>query len=231
MTDWSTLTLEPIVAASPIWIRLRDTFTGGPPTGPVSVALERRIDADWVPIEHPYQLSVTGDLAFVNLGRTRDPGAVGTFGVRVTVDSFGTISEAADGAAAVTKTITPWAPDAPVVPLLPDDLRLFPGPSYAFPTRTPLLSGQVLDSHGDPAPRARVWATATVQNAPLTEEVRSGGDGRFRLALRWSAGITDIHAAHGARSGLLTVRVPDDLSSTHQITLNMTQEHAHARVP
>jgi len=219
MTDWSTLTREPIVAASPIWIRLRDTFTGGPPAGPVSVSLERRVGVNWVPIEHPHQLSATGDLAFVNLGRARVPGAVGTFDVRVTVDSTGAISEAADGSAAVTKTITAWALGTPIVPLLPDNLRLFPGPSYAFPTRTPLLSGQVLDAHGDPAPRARVWATATVQNTLLTEEVRSGGDGRFRLPLRWSAGATDIHATHGAQAGSITVLVPADLSSTHQITL------------
>jgi hypothetical protein len=219
MIDRSTLALEPMVAASPIWIRLRDTFTGGPPTGPVSVSLQRRLGVDWLALEHRHQISATGDLAFVDLGRTRDPDAVGTFDVRVIVDSPGTISVASNGDAALTTKVTAWAPGAPIVPLLPDNLRLFPGPSYAFPTRTPLLSGQVLDSHGDPAPRARVWATATVQNRLLTEEVRSGGDGRFRLPLRWSAGATDIHATHGAQAGSITVVVPADLSSTHHITL------------
>jgi hypothetical protein len=219
MTDRSNLTLEPIVAASPIWIRLRDTFTGRPPAGQVRVSIERRVGEDWIPIAQRHQLSATGDLSFVNLGRTRHPAAVGTFDVRIVVDCPGTIPEAADGGAVVTKTITAWAPDTPDVPLLPDELRLYPGPSYAFPSGTPLLAGQVVDAHGDPAGRARVWATATVQNTLLTEEVRSDGDGRFRLALRWSAGTTDVRASHGAQAGSITVSLPADLSSTHQITL------------
>jgi hypothetical protein len=219
MTDWSTLTAEPMLAASPIWIRLRDTFTGRPPAGPVRVSIERRAGADWIAFEHRHQLSATGDLAFVDLGRTRDPGAVGTFDVRIFVDCPGAIPEAAGGGVAVTKTITAWAPGAPAAPLLPDDLRLFPGPSYRFPSGTPLLAGRVFDAHGDPAGRARVWATATVQNTLLTEEVRSDGEGRFRLPLRWSAGATDVRATHRAQTGSITVSLPADLSSTHQITL------------
>jgi hypothetical protein len=219
MTDWSTLTLEPMVAASPLWIRLLDTFTGRPPAGPVRVSIERRAGGEWIPVAQRHQVSAVGDLTFVNLGRTRDPGAVGTFDVRITVDCPGTIPEAAGGSAVIIKTITAWAPDAPDVPLLPDALRLFPGPSYAFPSGTALLAGQVVDAHGDPAGRARVWATATVQNTLLTEEVRSDGDGRFRLPLRWSAGSTDVRATHGAQAGSITVSLPADLSSTHQITL------------
>jgi hypothetical protein len=219
MTDWSTLTLEPMIAASPIWIRLRDTFTGRPPAGPVHVSIERRVGADWIALQQRHQLSSTGDLTFVGLGRTRDPAAVGTFDVRILVDCPGTIPEALDGGAAVVKTITAWAPDALDTPFLPDDLRLFPGPSYGFPAGAPLLAGRVIDAHGDPAGRARVWATATVQNTLLTEEVRSDGEGRFRLPLRWSAGATDVRASHGAQAGSITVSVPADLSSTHQITL------------
>jgi carboxypeptidase family protein len=219
MTDWSTLTLEPMIAASPIWIRVLDTFTGRPPAGPVNVRIERRVGAGWIGFEHRHQVSSTGDLTFVNLGRTRDPVAVGTFDVRVFVDYPGAIAEAAGGGAAITRTITAWAPDAPDVPSLPDDLRLFPGPSYSFPAGTPVLAGQVVDAHGDPVERARVWATATVQNSLLTEEVRSGGDGRFRLSLRWSAGATDVRASHGTQAGSITVSLPADLSSTHQITL------------
>jgi hypothetical protein len=219
MTDWSTLTLEPMVAASPIWIRLLDTFTSRPPAGPVRVSIERRAGDGWLAIAQRHQVSAAGDLTFVNLGRTRDPEAIGTFDVRVFVDCPGSIPEALGGGAAVTKTITAWAPDAPDVPLLPDALRLFPGPSYAFPSGTPLLAGQVVDAQGDPTPRARISATATVQNTLLTEEVRSDGDGRFRLPLRWSAGTTDVRASHGAQAGSITVTLPAALSSTHQITL------------
>jgi hypothetical protein len=76
-----------------------------------------------------------------------------------------------------------------------------------------------MDPAGGPVARARVWANATVQNTPLTEEVRSDGDGRFRLPLRWSVGATDVNASDGAHAGSITVVLPADLSSTHQITL------------
>ena len=219
MTNWSKRRTETIVAASPVWILLRDTFTGGPPVDRVAVSLERLAGTTWVPFAHRHQLSLSGDLVFLNLGRTRDPGAVGTFDVRVTATVPGSISEASNGDPALTTTIAAWAPDAPVVPAMPDDLRFFPGPGYRFPGGTPLLAGQVLDSNGNPAPRARVWATATVQNASLTEEVRCDDEGRFRLPLRWFAGAVDIHATAGAESGSILIFAPAALSSTHQITL------------
>jgi Carboxypeptidase regulatory-like domain len=207
------------IAASPIWIRLEDTFTGEPPAGPVAVALERRDGQRWLPFAYRHRLSRTGDLGFVNLGRERDPATVGSFDVRVTVTSPHTVAESASGDAAIETTVAAWAPDAPAPALVPDTLRLFPGPSYAFPPGTPVLSGQVLDSAGDPVGRARVWAAETVQNAQLVEEVRTSGDGRFRLPLRWSAGATQIHASRGPSSGVITVTVPADLSSAQQITL------------
>jgi hypothetical protein len=214
-----TSMFEPIVAASPVWIRLVDAFTGRPPAGPLSVAIERRDGASWIAFEHRHQISSTGDLGFVNLGRTRDPATVGTFDVRVTVTGRGTICEGPGGDADVTATVTAWAPDAPAVPVVPLVLRMFPGPAYAFPTGTPLLAGRVVDAGGEPVARARVWAAATVQNALVTEEVRSDDDGRFRLPLRWSAGPTDVKATRGAQAGSISVVAPTDLSSTHQITL------------
>lgn len=219
MTDWSDLRVERSVAASPIWIQVRDTFSGGPPVARVSVTIERRSGAEWVPLANRHQLSATGHLAFVGLGRTREPAAVPPFDVRVTFSSPGTIPEAWNGESALVTTVVPWAADAPTVPALPDSLRLFPGPAYAFPSGTPLLAGIVVDSGGAPAPRARVWATETVQNQVLTEEVRSADDGRFRLPLRWSAGTTDIHAARGVSAGSVTVTVPAGLSTIQQIVL------------
>jgi Carboxypeptidase regulatory-like domain len=213
------VTREVTIAASPIWIRLQDTFTGEPPSGPVVVSLERRDGPRWIPFPYPHLLSRAGDLAFLNLGRTRDPGAVGSFDVRVTVTSPHTVAESITGDPDLVITVTAWAPDAPVTPQSPDNLRLFPGPSYHFPPGTPVLAGRVVDAAGVPVARARVWATETIQNAQVVEEVRTGGDGRFRLPLRWSAGATDVHARRGLSSGAITVTVPTDLSSTQQITL------------
>ena len=208
------------VAASPVWVRLTDTFTGRAPTGPLTVTLERLTAAGWVEVRLPYRLTAGGDLAFVNLGRTTDPGAMGAFDVRVTVTRPGSITETAAGTAALVTTITSWAPDAPVVPSTPDGVRLFPGPAYDFPARIPLLGGRVVDPAGDPVERARVWVDETVQSSLLrTEEVRTDAGGWFRLPVRWSDGPTDVRASRGALSGVTTVSLPAALSSLQQITL------------
>lgn len=219
MIDRSTVTPEQTVAGSPIWVRLRDTFTGRAPVGPISVSAQRSAGAGWVALEHPYQLGPDGDLAFVNLGRTRDPGALGAFDVRITVAGPGMIPEDANGDPVLTATVTAWASDAPAVPPRPDELRLFPGPGYRFPAGTPLFAGVAVDASGDPVARARVWTTETVQSTLLREEVRSDGEGRFRLPLRWSAGATGVNASLGTLAGSIAVLVPAALSSTHQITL------------
>jgi hypothetical protein len=219
MTEWSGVATEHRIAASPIWIRLRDTFTGRPPSGPLTIDLERRTGATWAPFDYRHQVSRQGDLAFVNLGRSHDPAAVGTFQVRVTVGCPGMIAEAANGAPALTTSVTAWAPDAPSPPTQPDVLRFFPGPSYAFPAGVPLLAGRVVDGAGVPLARVRVSSMATVQGALLTEEVRTDATGFFRLPLRWSSGATDVRAALGGRTAAITVSVPADLSTTQQITL------------
>jgi hypothetical protein len=79
-----------------------------------------------------------------------------------------------------------------------------------------------MDSGGASVARARVWAKETVQSMDLFEEVRTDGDGRFRLPLRWSPGLpahTDVHATDGTTTGSIQVSLPSALTSTHQITL------------
>jgi hypothetical protein len=219
MTTWTRLAGEQRLAASPIWIRLRDAFTGRPPSGPLSVALERRTGATWAPFEYRHRLSSAGDLAFLNLGRSHDPAAVGSFDVRVTVGCPGMIAEAANGDPAVTTTVHAWAPDAPATPAGPVVLSFYPSPAYAYPAGLPLLAGRVVDADDAPVSRARVSSTVTVMGTDLTEEVRTDVDGYFRLPLRWSAGATDVKAAHLGRTAVTTISVPADLSTTQQLTL------------
>ena len=219
MTDWLHVESERRIAASPIWIKLRDAFTGRAPMGPLTVALERRTGATWTPFRHRHQVTPAGDLAFVNLGRSRDPATSGSFDVRVTVGCAGMIAEAANGDDAITTTVITWAPDAPATPAQPDVLRFFPGPAYGYPAGVPLLAGRVVDSAGLPVGRVRVFSTTTVQGTQLTEETRTDADGYFRLPLRWSTGATDVKAALGGRNAAITISVPADLSTTQQMTL------------
>ena len=106
------------LAATPLWLRLVDEFSGRPPTGPLAVLLERHNGAAWEPLVHAHQISSRGDLGFLDLGRGR-PGDAGTFDVRVTVTAPHTQSATATGAANVTRTITLWSEQSLPTPVPP----------------------------------------------------------------------------------------------------------------
>lgn len=216
------MTLDPAnmdvrVAATPIWLRLVDTFTGRAPRD-LHVLIERRVSvSEWVVLEIPHQLSSNGDLGFLGLGKAR-AGSVGSFDVRVTVSAPGTVVDAGGGAERWEGTVAVWTDRTPPTPTA-QVVQLFPAPDYAFGPGVPLLAGRVLDAGGDPVDRAEVRASETVGTATLVEEVRTRPNGWFRLPLRWSAGSTQVDAALGGLSGSTTIVVPDDLATQPTITL------------
>lgn len=213
----SGLRFESRLAVSPVWLNLVDTFTGRPPSGPLEVHLTKRVGATWVPLAVPHQISSSGDVGFLNLGRGR-PGDTGTFDVRVTISSPRTITRAPTGEAFVESTVPIWLPDAPPKPFA-QLVSFVPGPDYGFGHGIPLLSGRVVTSNGDPVDRARVSATEIVRGSAVVEEVMTAPNGWFRLPLRWSAGATQIDAVSGALSGGKPITVPDDLPVIVTITI------------
>jgi hypothetical protein len=147
---WSALTLEPTITASPIWIRLRDTFTGRPPAGPVHVSIERRVGANWIALQHRHQLSSTGDLRSsasaapairrrsgrsTSASSSTAPGRSRGIGRR----RGGHQDHHRLGAGRARQSVSAGRP-APV-----------PRPELRLPRGTPLLAGRVIDAHGDPA--------------------------------------------------------------------------------
>jgi 5-hydroxyisourate hydrolase-like protein (transthyretin family) len=209
-------TVETRSAATPLWLRLRDTYTGRPPAD-VDVVLERRLGGDWVVLHHPHQISSQGDLGFLNLGR--GPwGSAGTFDVRVTCSAPHTVVETSSGGPTLETTVTIWTDQSPPVPTL-EPVSFFPAPDYTFSPSTPLLTGRVVDGAGDPVDRARVQVTETVGAATVIEEVRTTSDGWFRLPLRWSTGITQVDADKSGLTDSVSIVVPDDLRSLPTLTL------------
>jgi Carboxypeptidase regulatory-like domain len=220
MTGGALVGVERQVAASPVWLHLVDTFTARAPEGPVEVTLARRGTAGtWLPIDVPYQLKPTGDLAFLNLGRTAPGGAGQTFDVRIALRAPRLVVETSAGGDSVDATITTWNADHPVPPAPRDDVRCYPAPDYRYPPEIPVHPGRVVDSAGNPVARARVTATETVLGAPVVEEVRTDDDGWFRLPLRWSSGSTTIDADRLGASGATTINLPADLRSASVITI------------
>jgi hypothetical protein len=220
MRDWTGVVHEHRVSASPVWLRLTDTFTSKAPLGPVDVRLERRDGARWVPVRFPYQLKPNGDLAFLDLGRGQLGEAGATFDIRVSVSAPRTLAETAAGDEAVMTTITVWTDDALPPPATLQAVSFYPGPDYQFGPGVPVLAGRVVDAAGDGVRRARVTATETVLGTAITEEVRSGDGGWFRLPLRWSKGGTQIDADKAGAAGSITVNLPGDLGSVQLITLS-----------
>jgi hypothetical protein len=212
------LGVESRVSASPIWLRLVDTFTGRPPGGPIDVRIEKRDGATWIPLAVPHQVSSSGDVGFLDLGKEQS-GQTGTFEVRIFVTNPRTVAVTGTGDPFVTATISVWSADSPPTPT-PQSVTFLPGPDYNFGPGVPLLSGRVVDSAGDPVERARVSATETVHGSPVVEEAMTTGGGWFRLPLRWSSGSTQIDAVRGSLTGTTIITVPGDLPTT--VTLTVT---------
>jgi hypothetical protein len=212
------LRCESRVSASPIWLRLVDTFTGLAPVGPLNVHVEKKQGGTWIPLAVPYQVSSSGDLGFLDLGKGR-PGQTGTFDVRVFVTNRSTVAVTDAGDPFVTATVSMWTADVPPTPT-PQSVRFLPAPDYNFGPGVPLLSGRVVDSGGDPVDRERVSATEIVRSSPVVEEAMTTVDGWFRLPLRWSSGPTQIDAVCGSLTGTKTITLPGDLSTT--VTLTVT---------
>lgn len=218
MTTWpGVAALESRVTATPVWLRLVDTFTGRPPTGPLDVRIERRDGASWIPLAVRHQVSPSGDVGFLDLGRGR-PGEAGSFDVRVTVTSPRTVTDTATGDPFVVTSVTVWTDESPPAPAV-QRMSFRPGPDYRFGPGVPLLSGRVVDPAGGPADRALVSVTEIVRGAPVVEEVMTSADGWFRLPLRWSSGSTQVDAARGSLSAGTGITVPDDLPVTVTLTL------------
>ncbi len=214
----TALSTESRIAASPVWVRLVDTFTGRGPVGPVELAVELRDGAEWRPVSVPYQLKASGDLAFVDLGRVH-PGQGGTqLTFRITGTAEHSVTETTPGSSSVEVTVTTWPPDRPPSPPSMREIRCYPAPDYPFGPGVPLLAGTVVEG-GRPAARVRVRATETIGAVVRVEEVRTDDRGRFRLPLRWSSGATQIDADRSGASDSITVNVPDDLGSVVQLTL------------
>jgi len=215
------LSAEHSIAASPVWLRLVDMFTGAAPQGPVAVQVERREGARWLAVNVPYELKPTGDLAFVNLGRVRSGQAGSPRAYRVTASAPRTISETAAGAPSLVLIVTTWSIDAPPATPQLREIRCYPAPDYRFGPGVPLVSGTVTQvATGAPETRARVRVTETVLGNQLVEEVRTNDDGWFRIPLRWSSGATDIDADRSGASGSATINVPADLGSVVSIAIS-----------
>jgi hypothetical protein len=220
MTVREVVRVDRQVAASPVWIRVLDTFTGRAPDGPVVLGLARQVGPRWVPFEMPYQYKSSGDLALLGLGRVATGRGGTPLVVRLTIAVPRMVVETSAGADNIVVALTTWDADHPPALPVPEDVRCYPAPDYRFAPGLPVHPGRVVDAAGDPVAGARVVVTESVMGTQVVEEVRAGADGRFRIPLRWSSGSTTIDADRAAAAGSTTITLPADLGSASLIQIS-----------
>lgn len=215
--DLTGLRTESRLAASPVWLRLVDTYTGRAPAGPLEVLLERRDGAGWAPLDHAYQLTGNGDLGFLDLARGHQ-GETGALDVRMHLTCPGSVTVTGSGQPFVEITVPTWSESAPPSPAA-QEVRFQPGPAYRFGPGVPLLAGRVVDATGGPLDRVRLSVTETIRGHPVVERAMTDPGGWFRLPLRHSSGSTQVVAALSPVTRTVTVTIPDDLDSILLLTL------------
>jgi hypothetical protein len=210
---------------SPIGLELVDDFLTTPtslgpamPLGPITARLDVDDGAgNFVPIDASHVITSQAVLTFPGIGRVPRPATATPTSYRVRIESplYRPLYRAtADG---ITFVAPPWNDDEPAA-LTPTFGRaiLLPAFNYQFPSYTPVLRGEVVDTAGDPVPDALVIETTTGARA-LTDE-----RGAFALALRWvPPGNATIDASDRfGHTGSLTVVLPADLAHGQLIAIS-----------
>ena len=210
---------------SPIGLELVDDFLTTPtspspamPLGPIKAQLDIDDGAgNFIPTDASAVITSQAVLTFPGIGRTPRPSIASptTYRVRIESPQYRPLYRATvDG---ITFVAPPWNDDEPAS-LVPTFGRavLLPAFNYQFPSYTPLLRGEVVDTLGEPVPDALVIESTTGARA-LTDE-----RGAFALALRWvPPGNATIDASDRfGHTGSISVVLPADLAHGQLIAIS-----------
>jgi hypothetical protein len=199
-------------------VRLRDDFTGHPPSG-VELELEQEVDGQWQATRRKVVRTPSGFAYFPNLGRARDPLSQPTrnYRVRVTWRLGRPLYAGAypSGQAGAVFEVEAWNEDQlPASLPAPHDVFLLPGPNYPFPPSIWLLRGRVIDGDGVPVVDALIEQGSH-------ERALSDERGEFALPLRRvpPGPVTIEFSDHLGQQVTHSLNVPDDLGTGHEITI------------
>ena len=219
------------VSYSAAWFVPVDTVTGMPPELPLTILLDISAGQDWTATDVNATRTLSGGIAYLDLGRCRDPGATAPrrYRARFEPGAYLAIVRAyRDGEEFLAMPFSDTTPPALAVP--PVTINLAPSVSYPFTSDVPVVYGQVSTVSGQRVPDVLLSATVTpsarfAPGPPRTARTLTGPDGTFALPLRWEpAGqqvtITAADYRHApTRTGQLTVRLPDALGRNQNIVI------------
>jgi hypothetical protein len=216
------------VSYSSAWFVPVDLVTGSPPSLPLQVLLDIYDGQEWVLTGVEPTVTLSGAIAYPDLGRRRNPAAATPqrYRARFESDAYLALSRAnRDGEEFLAYPFDDSTPPAAAASRV--TVGLAPVAGYPFPGDLPVLYGQVSTAAGELVPDVLLSATVgpPVLRVPQTAQTLTGPGGTFALPLRWApAGplitVTATDYRHTPnRTGQLSVRLPDALGRNQKIVI------------
>jgi len=229
----STVIIGPLpgerrVSYSAAWFAPVDLVTGLPPSLPLRVLLDIRVGQAWVPSTIEPTVTLSGAIAYPDLGRCRNPAAAAPrrYRARFESDAYLALSRAyRDGEEFLAYPFDDSTPPAAAASRV--TVNLAPAPGYPFPGDLPVLFGQVSTAAGEPVPDVLLSATVgpPVLRVPQTAQTLTGPGGVFALPLRWApAGLVITVTATDYRhtpnlTGQVSAQLPGALGRNQKIVI------------
>jgi hypothetical protein len=216
------------VSYSAAWFVPVDLVTGLSPALPLRVLLDIRQAQTWVPTGIKATITLSGAVAYPDLGRRRNPASAAPirYRARFEADAYLALSRAhRDGEEFLVYPFDDTTP--PAQSASPVTVNLAPAVGYPFPSDLPVLYGQVRTAAGEPVPDVELSATVgpPVLRTPQTTLTLTGPGGTFALPLRWAPDgrpITVVAVDYRStpnRTGQLSAQLPDALGRNQKIVI------------
>lgn len=216
-------------------IQLIDEFTSVPsanlevpPLGWTTIDIDIDDNGTWRPLDADTLViarTQTGAIWYPWRERYRDATGMTARNYRVRVAAELYTPRYAFDSDGVVVPVSPYDDVNPpaAIPTSPTKITLLPSSMYPFAPAVPVLRGVVVDTAGNPVPDALVtWTYGSLQS----DSVLTDADGEFALPMRRAPLDTpiDVHAERPPSgtgpAGDVIVRIPQDLSTPHQIPIS-----------
>ncbi len=216
------------VSYSAAWFVPVDTVTGTPPGLPLTVLLDISDGQQWAPTGIEPDVTLSGALGYLDLGRCRDPGSTAPrrYRARFEPGSYLALVRAyREGEEFLAMPFSDATPPALATP--PLTINLAPSVSYPFDGDLPVIYGQVSTAAGGLVPDVLLSAAVRLMTGPpRTVRTLTGPQGTFALPLGGgpvAAQQITINAADyrhtPTRTGQLPVQLPDAIGRNQNIVI------------
>jgi hypothetical protein len=216
------------VSYSAAWFVPVDMVTGLAPSLPLTVLLDISDGQAWAPTGIKPTITLSGGIAYLDLGRCRDPGTTAPRRYRARFEPgvyLALVRAHRDGEDFLASPFNDTTP--PAVTAAPVTINLAPAVGYPFPSDLPVIYGQVNTAAGELVPDVLVSVTVgpPALRTPQTVQTLTGPGGTFALPLRWAPTgqqitiVANDYRHTPSRTGSLTVQLPDAFGRNQNIVI------------